>query len=152
MFQILFTYQRQWFIRKENDFRNLDLYQLREIKKKNQKPDCCFSYPLRLFLSLLRNTQVQILVLLWTSPCVPRNDVGACRWSRGLEKTAWSSTAVEQGMETDRGNCWASLRTPLLFYLPPCFEWFYWWNWHSEGYFVYKFLLNEWQSLIYFLK
>lgn len=34
MFQILFTYQRQWFIRKENDFRNLDLYQLREIKKK----------------------------------------------------------------------------------------------------------------------
>lgn len=31
MFQILFTYQRQWFIRKENDFRNLDLYQLREI-------------------------------------------------------------------------------------------------------------------------
>lgn len=62
MFQILFTYQRQWFIRKENDFRNLDLYQLREIKKKNQKPDCCFSYPLRLFLSLLRKTQVQILV------------------------------------------------------------------------------------------
>lgn len=39
MFQSLFTYQRQWFIRKENDFRNLDLYQLREIKKKNQKPD-----------------------------------------------------------------------------------------------------------------
>lgn len=36
MFQILFTYQRQWFIRKENDFRNLDLYQLREIKKKSK--------------------------------------------------------------------------------------------------------------------
>lgn len=45
MFQILFTYQRQWFIRKENDFRNLDLYQLREIKKKNSKARLLFLVP-----------------------------------------------------------------------------------------------------------